>query len=201
MKKALKIFGFLLAALALIIALVAAWVQLTPMPKYEVKPPQVVIPTDSATLERGKIVAELVCAHCHLGEDGKMSGRLFSQATDPFGEMWTSNITQHPTKGAMGRYSDGELAYLVRTGINREGRVVCMPPQRGSLKRGFYSGSTCFCRFNDLPTRQRGVDRLRRSPASRTRPRQGDCDTLPFSSRLPRRGCSGDSRQDSSWPS
>ena len=123
MKKALKIFGFLLAALALIIALVAAWVQLTPLPTYEVKPPQVVIPTDSATLERGKKVAELVCAHCHLGEDGKMSGRLFSQASDPFGEMWAANITQHPTKG-IGRYSDGELAYLVRTGINRDGRVV-----------------------------------------------------------------------------
>ena len=40
---------------------------------------------------------------------------------------------------------------------NHDGRVVCMPPQRGSLKRGFYSGSTCFCRFNDLPTRQRGL--------------------------------------------
>lgn len=124
MKKALKIFGILFAAVAAIIALVAAWVQLTPMPTYEVKPPQVVIPTDSATLERGKKVAELVCAHCHLGEDGKMSGRLFSQASDPFGEMWASNITQHPTKGAMGRYSDGELAYLIRTGVNREGRVV-----------------------------------------------------------------------------
>ena len=123
MKKALKIFGFLLAALALIIALVAAWVQLTPLPTYEVKPPQVVIPTDSATLERGKKVAELMCAHCHLGEDGKMSGRLFTQASDPFGEMWAANITQHPTKG-IGRYSDGELAYLVRTGINRDGRVV-----------------------------------------------------------------------------
>lgn len=124
MKKALKIFGLLLAALVVVLALVAAWVQLTPLPVHEVKPPQVVIPTDSATLERGKRVAELTCVHCHLGEDGKMSGRLFSQATDPFGEMWTSNITQHPAKGAMGRYSDGELAYLIRTGINRDGRVV-----------------------------------------------------------------------------
>lgn len=124
MKKLLKIFGILFAVLAAVLAAVAAWVQLTPLPVHEVKPPQVVIPTDSATLERGKKVAEMVCGHCHLGEDGKMSGRLFSQATDPFGEMWTSNITQHPTKGAMGRYSDGELAYLMRTGINRDGRVV-----------------------------------------------------------------------------
>lgn len=124
MKKAFKILGILLVAIAAIIALVAAWVQLTPVPTYQVKPPQVVIPTDSATLALGKKVAELTCAHCHLGEDGKMSGRLFSQATDPFGEMWSTNITQHPAKGAMGRYSDGELAYLIRTGVNRDGRVV-----------------------------------------------------------------------------
>ncbi|MBX2926388.1 MAG: c-type cytochrome [Saprospiraceae bacterium] len=123
MKKLFKILGITFGILAALIALIAAWVQLTPLPTYEVKPPQVTIPTDSTTLERGKKVAELVCAHCHLGEDGKMSGRLFTQASDPFGEMWAANITQHPTKG-IGRYTDGELAYLVRTGINRDGRVV-----------------------------------------------------------------------------
>ncbi len=124
MKNLFKMLGIGLGILALALAGIAAWVQFTPVPKYEVKPPPVVIPTDSATLALGRKVAELSCAHCHLGEDGKMSGRLFSQATDPFGEMWSTNITQHPAKGAMGRYSDGELAYLIRTGVNREGRVV-----------------------------------------------------------------------------
>jgi mono/diheme cytochrome c family protein len=123
MKKLFKILGITFGILAALIAVIAAWVQLTPLPTYEVKPPQVTIPTDSTTLERGKKVAELVCAHCHLGEDGKMSGRLFSQASDPFGEMWSANITQHPAKG-IGRYTDGEIAYLMRTGVNRDGRVV-----------------------------------------------------------------------------
>ena len=30
-----------------------------------------------------------------------------------------------------------------------DGHVVCMPPRRGSLKRGFYSSSTCLRRFSD----------------------------------------------------
>ncbi|MCB0556366.1 MAG: cytochrome c [Phaeodactylibacter sp.] len=123
MKKALKIAGIGFGILVLLLIATAAWIQFTPMPTYEVKPPTVQLPVDSASLAKGRKVVELACTHCHLGEDGKMSGRLFSQATDPFGEMWTANITQHPTKG-IGRYTDGELAYLLRTGINRDGRVV-----------------------------------------------------------------------------
>ena len=36
--------------------------------------------------------------------------------------------------------------------------VVCMPPRRGSLKRGYYSSSTCLRRFSDPPhTAKRGI--------------------------------------------
>ncbi len=54
----------------------------------------------------------------------------------------------------MGR---GRLSRCFLPQANHDGCVVCMPPQRGSLKRGLYSGSTCFRRFNDLSTRQRGI--------------------------------------------
>ncbi|MCB0572597.1 MAG: c-type cytochrome [Phaeodactylibacter sp.] len=123
MKKTLKIAGIGFGILLSIVLIAAAWVQFTPMPVYDVVPPVVQLPTDSASLAKGKKVVELLCAHCHLGDDGKMSGRLFSPASDPFGEIWSANITQHPTKG-IGRYTDGELAYLMRTGINRDGRIV-----------------------------------------------------------------------------
>jgi hypothetical protein len=37
-----------------------------------------------------------------------------------FGKMWSANITQHPTAG-ISEYTDGELSYLLRTGIKRDG--------------------------------------------------------------------------------
>lgn len=124
MKKALKWIGIVLGVLVLILLIMAAWIQFTPMPSFEVVAPQVTVPVDSLSIARGKKIVEATCVHCHLGEDGKMSGRLFSRAEDAFGEMYTANITQHPTKGKMSLYTDGELAYLMRTGVNREGRWV-----------------------------------------------------------------------------
>ncbi|MFZ2900341.1 MAG: c-type cytochrome [Saprospiraceae bacterium] len=124
MKKVFKWIGIVLGVIVLILLIVAAWIQFTPMPSFEVAPVAVQLPVDSLSLARGKKLVEASCVHCHMGEDGKMSGRLFTPATDPFGEMWTSNITQHPTKGMMGLYTDSELAYLIRTGVNREGRWV-----------------------------------------------------------------------------
>jgi mono/diheme cytochrome c family protein len=37
-----------------------------------------------------------------------------------FGTFYSHNITKHPEKG-LGRYSDGELAYLLRTGVRKDG--------------------------------------------------------------------------------
>lgn len=123
MKKMLKFLGITLGALVLAVAALLGYAALTPMKTFPVDPPTVKLPADSLSLAQGKKMAEIVCAHCHLGDDGKMSGRLFNRPEDPFGEMWSANITQHPAKG-IGRYTDGELAYLMRTGINREGRYV-----------------------------------------------------------------------------
>lgn len=123
MKKMLKALGIILGTLVLAVAGLTGYAALTPMKTFPVSPPAVQLPIDSASLAFGKMMVETVCANCHLGDDGKLSGRLFNRKEDPFGEMWSGNITQHPTKG-IGRYSDGELAYLMRTGVNRDGRIV-----------------------------------------------------------------------------
>ena len=62
------------------------------------------------------------CAHCHRSTDGKLGGDLW--VDDPnVGKIWTANITQHPTAGIK-NYSEGELAYLLRTGIKRDGHFA-----------------------------------------------------------------------------
>ena len=120
MKKIFRYFLYFLGGLAALVLAFAAWVQLTPLPTYEPKSLSVQSPIDSASLALGKKIVENDCTHCHLGEDGKLSGRLFSPASGPFGEVWSRNITQHPQKG-IGTYTDGQLAYLFRTGIKRNG--------------------------------------------------------------------------------
>lgn len=120
MKNFFRIAGYLLGGLTLILLGLVAWVTWTPMPDYEPQSIPVTVPTDSVSLSVGRKIVATECLMCHLGNDGKLSGRLFSRSSDPFGEIWSRNITQHPEKG-ISAYTDGELAYLFRTGIKRNG--------------------------------------------------------------------------------
>lgn len=121
MRKVFKVLGYLLAFVVLLILCVAAWVKFTPMPTYTPKSLPVTLPTDSASLATGRKIAQVMCVYCHLGDDGKLSGRRLSGPDDPIGVIWSRNITQHPEKGIGATYTDGELAYLFRMGVTRTG--------------------------------------------------------------------------------
>ncbi len=123
MKKFLKILGILIGIMVLAIAGTAAWVSLTDVPTHETKNLDIQIPTDSLSIANGAKIARTVCAYCHQGESGKLDGRLFSPESEGFGDIWSGNLTHHPTAG-LGRYKDGEIAYLLRTGIKRDGKLA-----------------------------------------------------------------------------
>ena len=123
MKKVLKILGILLGVLVLLIGLTAAWVSLTDIPTHEVKELAITVPTDSASVARGQVIVESVCGHCHRSEKGTLEGRQFFPPDAGFGALWSGNITNHPTAG-IGKYSDGEIAYLLRTGIKNDGKLA-----------------------------------------------------------------------------
>ncbi len=117
------LIDYLLGIIVLAIAGTAAWVNFTDTPTYEVKELDIQLPTDSLSLANGARIAKTVCAYCHQGESGKLDGKLFSPESEGFGEIWSGNLTQHPTAG-LGRYKDGEIAYLLRTGIKRDGKLA-----------------------------------------------------------------------------
>ncbi|NUO02679.1 MAG: cytochrome c [Saprospiraceae bacterium] len=123
MKKMFKILGFLLVGIILALGCLAAWVGFSDLPEYPVQNLDIKLPSDSISLARGRGIVENTCAHCHRGEDGKLSGRLFLPETEGFGEIWSGNLTRHPTLG-LGRYQDGEIAYLLRTGIKRDKKMA-----------------------------------------------------------------------------
>jgi mono/diheme cytochrome c family protein len=75
---------------------------------------------------RGKRHAELLCAGCHFdsGTAG-LTGKKMVDLPAQFGQAWSKNITQDEEKG-IGAWTDGEIAFLLRTGIRRDG--VYTPP-------------------------------------------------------------------------
>ncbi|MBI1227634.1 MAG: c-type cytochrome [Bacteroidetes bacterium] len=123
MKKLLKILGIILGVIVLLIASTAAWVKFTDFPSYEVKNLEVKLPTDSLSLVNGAKIARTVCAYCHQSDNGKFDGKLFSDESEGFGEIWSANLTHHPNAN-IAKYSDGEIAYLLRTGIKRDGKMA-----------------------------------------------------------------------------
>ncbi|MBI5917162.1 MAG: cytochrome c [Bacteroidetes bacterium] len=123
MKKFLKILGIIVGIIVLAVAGIAAWINFSDMPSHPVQDLEVKLPIDSLSLARGAKIARTVCAYCHQGESGKYDGKLFSPESEGFGEIWSGNLTHHPTAG-LGRYKDGEIAYLLRTGIKRNGKLA-----------------------------------------------------------------------------
>lgn len=122
MKKVLKVLGYTLGSLLLVVLLFAAYIQFTPLPVYEVQAPDLHIQPDSALIAEGGRIVMTMCAECHRSEDGQLGGKLWAD-DDLFGKLWSANLSKHPESG-IGRYTDGELAYMIRTGVKRDGHYA-----------------------------------------------------------------------------
>lgn len=106
--------GTILAALAL----------LTSGCKIQYKTERVNYNPSPANVREGKRLTMLVCGSCHYNFETKdFSGKKLEDSPKFLGKIYAANITQHPEQGA-GQYTPGELAYLVRTGISRTGRLM-----------------------------------------------------------------------------
>src|SRR6185295_10229823 len=70
--------------------------------------------------------ADMLCIACHMDADtGKLSGHRMPDLPPQFGVAYSANITQDRETG-IGTWTDGEIAYLLRTGIKRDGSYA--PP-------------------------------------------------------------------------
>ncbi len=123
MKKLLKILGAILASLTLIVAALVLYINFKSLPTYENHAPDLTVKLDSSSIAEGQKIATMLCAHCHSSKDGKLGGGLMEKSA--LGDIYAPNITQHPKYGITD-YTDGELAYLLRTGIRNNGEYA--PP-------------------------------------------------------------------------
>jgi mono/diheme cytochrome c family protein len=126
MKKALKALAWILGAVVLLIGVAALYIQRTGLPRYAKPTLELKVEATPERVARGTRLAQMLCVTCHLDATTRvLSGRRMSDVPPEFGVIYSANITQHPTHG-IASWTDGEIAYLLRTGIRRDGRYT--PP-------------------------------------------------------------------------
>ncbi len=141
MRKILKVAAWLLGLVLLIVAGVAGWIHFTPPPVYDAPAiPELQVEATPERVAQGLKIASMQCIICHKGSDGKLSGQLIRDAPKAFGKFYSPNITQHPDKG-IGKWTDGELYYFLRTGLRANGKYAspAMPKFINAADEDLYS--------------------------------------------------------------
>ena len=133
MRRTIRYAAVILGILGLTVAGVAAWVLLNGLPTYPVEPNATRVDVTPARVSRGRDLVTMMCASCHLDSATRtLSGKRMVDAPPEFGVIYAPNITRHAERG-IGRWSDGDVLRLLRTGIRPDGRYV--PPYMPKLPR------------------------------------------------------------------
>ena len=131
MKKLFKWVAIVLGVVLLAVSAALAYVAVAPIPRYPAPKVTFEVDVTPERVARGKRTAEMLCNLCHLDSTtGALTGKHMPDLPPQFGESFSRNITAHPQKG-IGAWTDGELAYLIRTGVARDGRYL--PPWMAKL--------------------------------------------------------------------
>ncbi|RYY88333.1 MAG: c-type cytochrome [Chitinophagaceae bacterium] len=103
-----------------LVSLAAAFIAVRGVPTEKAKQIDLKVEATPKRIARGEKLASLLCKSCHLDPNtNKFTGRRLDDVPQ-FGTIYARNITQHPEFG-IGKWTDGELAYLLRTGIKPDG--------------------------------------------------------------------------------
>jgi len=132
MKKALKISGFVLLFIVIVIGGLISYVKVALPNVGEAQPIKINYTPDR--IERGKYLAShvTVCVDCHSTRDWtKFSGPITPGTLGKGGERFDQTIgfpgvfySRNITPKGISRYTDGELFRLITTGVTKEGRAM-----------------------------------------------------------------------------
>jgi mono/diheme cytochrome c family protein len=131
LKWTVRILGALIATLALVVLMVYYQTNQRMAKTYAVRVPSVTVPSDAASIERGKYLVErrAICVECH---DKDLGGRMFNDDF-AFGRLAAANLTRG--RGGIGsRYTDEDFVRVLVQGVNKNGHsVIFMPSQDARL--------------------------------------------------------------------
>lgn len=129
LKKILKWFAVVLGAIVVLVLVAVGVLYVRGQSKlsqaYNIQVEQVVVPTDAASIERGKHLAVVLCSDCH-GEN--LAGTSFFD--DPgLGSIHAENLTRG--KGGIGAsYTDIDFVRTLRHGVRPDGTSVFVMPSK-----------------------------------------------------------------------
>jgi mono/diheme cytochrome c family protein len=126
MKAVLKGLGLAALALLALAASGATCLHLAGVPTYQPQRVEFTVDVTPERVARGRRTTVMLCTGCHKDPaTGALTGRHMADAPPKFGVIYSSNITQDREYG-IGDWTDAEIAYLMRTGVTRDGRYT--PP-------------------------------------------------------------------------
>lgn len=126
MKRLFKLAVGIVLAVVLVVAAALLYIGSTDVPRYAPGHVELKVDVTPERVVRGRHTVQLLCASCHLDNDtATLAGRPMLDVPPQFGTAHTANITGDAETG-IGGWTDGELAYLLRTGVTRDGRYT--PP-------------------------------------------------------------------------
>lgn len=118
MKKVLKWAAILIGVAVIGVGALAAYINWGYEPMFEAKPPQIKVASTPEMVARGRKIAVVMCAKCHADPyTRKLTGTEMIDLPPEFGVAYSRNITNHKELG-IGGWSDGDIIYLLRTGIH-----------------------------------------------------------------------------------
>jgi len=139
---------------------VAAGLKVAGIPHFEAREASLAVPITPERAAEGRRLALMMCAPCHRNPaTGTLSGHPVSDVPPAFGRFAAANITRDPDFG-IGRWTDGQLIYLFRTGIRPDGRQAAVMPNFPGLSDEDLASLIAFLRSNDpltRPTKERSV--------------------------------------------
>ncbi len=126
MKKVLRYLLYLIAVVVVLVIGFALFIQFRGIPTYEAKELAINVQSTPEKVLHGKRLADMLCVKCHMDPNtGNLTGKFLVDAPEIFGKIYSKNITQSKVNG-IGNWTDGQLAYLIRTGIRPDGSFI--PP-------------------------------------------------------------------------
>ncbi|MEI6950693.1 c-type cytochrome [Paraflavisolibacter sp. H34] len=123
MKKVFRYLLYTFLVIVVIVAGLAAIIAFRGIPKFKADAVNLKVEVTPARVVRGQKLASMLCAECHMDPStGKLTGRLMNDVPQ-FGVIYSKNITRDLGAG-IGNWSDGQLAYLLRTGLKPDGTFL-----------------------------------------------------------------------------
>jgi len=133
MKLFFKILGGLVLLLIVGVGGFLAFIAIDGIPRYKTDPPDLKVEVTPERVARGKLISHILCSECHLdNRTGHLTGHSLPDLPPQFGIAYSKNIT-HDKNVGIGGWTDGEIAFLLRTGIRRDGQYT--PPWMPKLNR------------------------------------------------------------------